>query len=80
MRRVLRRVGLATALLVGVFLVGRAIVELVTVDPNQPSTYRDDWGGPSYLGVILVHAGPGLLVLAVLVLTIRRRHRRTQDR
>jgi hypothetical protein len=59
--------------LVALFFVGRAVVELVTVDPSRPATYREDWGGPSWIGVLLVHAGPGLLVLALAALALRRR-------
>jgi hypothetical protein len=77
MRRALRVAGIGVLVLIGVFLVVRAVVEVAMVDPGNPASYRDDWGGPSYPGVLLVHAGPGLLVvvLAVLVLVRRRRDR-----
>jgi hypothetical protein len=66
-------------LLLALFLVGRAIAEIVTVDPGNPADYHDDWGGPSYLGVMAVHAGPGLLVIVAAVLEWRRRaSRRTR--
>jgi len=74
-RRVLRRIGAAVLVLVGLFFVVRAVAEVVMVDPGRPATYRDDWGGPSYLGVVLVHAGPGLLVLALAVVWWVRRRR-----
>jgi hypothetical protein len=76
-RLVLRRIGAALLALVAVYFVVRGVVELVTVDPSRPETYRRDWGGPSYLGVVLVHAGPGLLaaVLAGIVLVRRGRRR-----
>ena len=70
MRRALRFLGWVVLLLVGLFLVARAVVEVVSVDPGDPSTYRDDWGGPTYAGVLLVHAGPGLLVLGVTALLL----------
>jgi hypothetical protein len=73
MRRALRVVGLVLALLVAFFLIARAAVELVTVNPLQPETYRDDWGGPTYLGVLLVHVGPGVLAVVLLVRWLRRR-------
>ena len=60
---------------VGVFLVARAVVEVISVDPGRPATYRDDWGGPTYAGVLLVHAGPGLLVLGSLAVLLWRRRR-----
>jgi hypothetical protein len=72
MRRALRFLGWVVLLLVGLFLVARAVVEVVSVDPGQPATYRDDWGGPTYAGVLLVHAGPGLLVLGVTALLLWR--------
>ncbi|HLM05184.1 MAG TPA: hypothetical protein VK402_08375 [Blastococcus sp.] len=73
MPRALRFLGVAVLVLAGVFLVLRAVIEVVTVHPGEPSTYRDDWGGPSYAGVLLVHAGPGLLVLGLLALWLWRR-------
>jgi hypothetical protein len=69
-RRALRALGWAVLLLVGGFLVARAVVEVISVDPGQPATYRDDWGGPTYAGVLLVHAGPGLLVLGTVALLL----------
>jgi hypothetical protein len=64
MRRALRFLATAFLVVIGVFLVVRAVVEVVSVDPDDPASYRQDWGGPSYAGVLLVHAGPGLLVVA----------------
>jgi hypothetical protein len=52
------------------------VVEVVAVDPDDPSSYRDDWGGPSYVGVLLVHAGPGLLVVVLVGLLLWRRRDR----
>ena len=66
MRRPLRLLGMVLLVVLGTFLVARAVVEVVAVDPGDPSTYRDDWGGPTYAGVLLVHAGPGLLVVALV--------------
>lgn len=53
------------AAVLSVYLVIRGAVELATVDPADAASYRQDWGGPSYLGVMLVHVGPGLLVLVL---------------
>jgi hypothetical protein len=66
MRRAGRWVGIALLTLIALFLVARAVVEVATVDPSNPATYRDDWGGPTYLGVLAVHAGPGLAVLVAV--------------
>ena len=75
MRRPLRLLGLVLLVALGTFLVARAVVEVVAVDPGDPSTYRDDWGGPTYAGVLLVHAGPGLLVVALVAWLLWRRGR-----
>ena len=75
MRRPLRLLGLVLLVALGTFLVARAVVEVVAVDPGNPSTYRDDWGGPTYAGVLLVHAGPGLLVVALVAWLLWRRGR-----
>jgi hypothetical protein len=72
------RYGVAVAL--GLYLVGRAIIELTIVDPARTETYRQDWGGPHYLGVILVHAGPAVLVVLFTVLFVRRRNRAKASR
>lgn len=60
---------------VTVYFVARAVVELVTVDPGDPSSYRTDWGGPHYLGVVAVHVLPGLVLLAVGLIWVWRRRR-----
>jgi hypothetical protein len=74
-RRPLRLLGMVLLVALGTFLVARAVVEVVAVDPGDPSTYRDDWGGPTYAGVLLVHAGPGLLVVALVAWLLWRRGR-----
>jgi hypothetical protein len=76
MRRALRQVGWAVLAIVALFLVARAVVEVLNVDPGRPATYRADWGGPTYAGVLLVHAGPGLLILALVALLLWRRRDR----
>jgi hypothetical protein len=67
--------GLVTGvlLILGLFLVVRSMVEIITLNPTRPDSYRHDWGGPHYLGVLLVHAGPGALALAVALASVRRR-------
>jgi hypothetical protein len=62
-------------LLLGVFLIWRAIVEPFTIDFGDPATYRNDWGGPSLPGVLAVHMGPGLLALILMIVAIIRRRR-----
>jgi hypothetical protein len=59
-------------LVVAVFLVVRAVVEVITFHYSDPSSYRHDWGGPSMVGVLLVHCLPGVLAAAAVVLMVRR--------
>jgi hypothetical protein len=69
----LRRVIAGLAILLGLYFVVRAVVEPFVIDVNDPATYRDDWGGPSLLGVLAIHCGPGLLVLVALCIVLLRR-------
>jgi hypothetical protein len=69
MLKVARIVGVVA----GLYLVARAIAEPFLIDMSDPATYRDDWGGPSLFGVLLVHCGLGLLAGAVLATTYLRR-------
>ena len=55
----MRNVFVVLGLIVGVFLIVRAIVELIVIDYSDPSSYANDWGGPSLAGVLFVHVGPG---------------------
>jgi len=75
----MRRVAWGIGIVLGLFFLVRAIAELVVIDFSDPATYRDDWGGPSLVGVLLVHCGPGLLVVALggayLVRRSKRRRR-----
>jgi hypothetical protein len=57
----MRRIAIAVAVIVGMFFIVRAVVELFTIDDSDPSSYADDWGGPSLAGVLLVHRGLGLI-------------------
>ena len=59
----------------GLYLIGRGIVELFTISWHDPSSYRDDWGGPSLLGVLAVHTGPAVVLIIAAIVSIRRRHR-----
>jgi hypothetical protein len=56
-------------------IVGRGIGELFMIDMHDPSSYRNDWGGPSLAGVLAVHSGPALQSqVASGVWLIRRRN------
>lgn len=43
----------------GLFLIGRAVAEVFLIDVKDSASYRGDWGGPSLLGLLVVHCGPG---------------------
>jgi hypothetical protein len=71
MKRALWMIGLVLA----AYLIGRALVELFTIDTSNPASYRDDWGGPSFFGVLFVHVGPGLVAATLLAVALIRRRR-----
>ena len=47
-----------------VYLVGRGVAELFLIHYGDPASYAKDWGGPSLAGVLAVHSGPGLVIIA----------------
>ena len=71
----LRKVAAGLAILFGLYFLVRAVVEPFVIDVTDPASYRDDWGGPSLLGVLAVHCGPGLLVLIAVCIVLWRRRR-----
>lgn len=72
----MKRVLWLLAFVIGGFFIVRALIEPFVIDFGDPSSYEDDWGGPSLIGVLLVHMGPGVLVAALFVYAIRRTDRR----
>ena len=58
----MKRVGLAATALLGLYLTGRAVVELFVIHWGNPASYRNDWGGPNLAGVLAVHCLPGLIL------------------
>ena len=60
-------------LFVGAYFIVRAIVELFIIDYSDPSSYANDWGGPSIGGVLLVHCGLGVIAAIAFVIWWRRR-------
>ena len=71
-----RVIGLAIAGLLGLYLVGRGVLEFFTIHYNDPASYARDWGGPSLAGVFAVHSGPAAaIVIASVIYLIRRRGR-----
>jgi hypothetical protein len=74
----MRRIVLELGVIVGIFFIVRAVVELLTIDYSDPTSYADDWGGPSIAGVLLVHCGLGLIAAFWIgVLLWRRRSSRS---
>ncbi len=51
----------------------RRIGELFVIHYNDPSSHRKDWGGPSPAGVLAVHTGPAVAIIATAVVRLRRR-------
>lgn len=68
------------AFVIGGFFIVRALMEPFVIDFSDPSSYEDDWGGPSLFGVLLVHMGPGVLAAALLIWGVRRAGRLTPGR
>jgi hypothetical protein len=54
-----KRALLILGAIVAAFLIVRAIVEVLTLHYSDLSSYEHDWGGPSVIGVLLVHCLPG---------------------
>jgi hypothetical protein len=74
--RTLKKVGLAIGLILGIYLIGRAIVEFFVIDYSNSASYRTDWGGPSLAGVLAVHCGFGLLSAVAIGAWLRGTFRR----
>jgi hypothetical protein len=78
--RYMRKVFLVFGVVIGLYLLGRALAEPFVIDLADPATYRDDWGGPSLFGVLLVHCGPGLAAGALMVRALARHGHRVPAR
>lgn len=76
----MRRAAVITGVVLGSYLIARAVAEPFVIDMTDPATYRNDWGGPSLLGVLAVHCGPGLLAGAVIARQFAKRFRRPVNR
>jgi hypothetical protein len=76
----MRKVVIALGLIVGIFFIVRAVVELLTIDYLDATSYADDWGGPSLAVVLLVHCGLGLIAaIWIGVYVWRRRSSRSSS-
>jgi hypothetical protein len=69
----MRKTAIVVGLALGLFFIVRAVAEPFVIDMSDPVTYRNDWGGPGLLGVLLVHCGPGVLAAVAIALVLVRR-------
>jgi hypothetical protein len=69
----MRKVLLIAGCVLGLYLTGRAVAELFVLHWGDPASYRNDWGGPSLIGVLAVHCLPGLILPAVVAHRLRGR-------
>jgi hypothetical protein len=69
----MKKVVIAVGIALGLYLTGRAVAELFILHWGDPASYRNDWGGPSLIGVLAVHCLPGLILPAVITARLRRR-------
>jgi hypothetical protein len=72
-----KRAATVLGLILGLYLIVRAIAEPFAIDMTNPATYQNDWGGPSLVGVLAVHCGPGLVAAALIVAAFVRRRARS---
>ncbi|WP_100448998.1 hypothetical protein [Glycomyces xiaoerkulensis] len=77
----MKRILQFSAFVVGGYLVVRAAIDPFTRDASDPSTYENDWGGPTLIGAYAVHMGPGIVCAALFVwwLVARSRRRRAAE-
>jgi hypothetical protein len=71
--RTVRKAAIVVGLVIGLYLIVRAVAEPFVIDMSDPATYRNDWGGPSLFGVLLVHCGPGVVAAVVIAMALIRR-------
>ncbi len=53
----MRKAASITVFILGLYLIARAVAEPFVIDMTDPATYRDDWGGPSLVGVLVCLVG-----------------------
>lgn len=75
MKRILWPIGFV----LGGFFIVRALLEPFLIDFSDPSSYENDWGGPSLIGVLLIHMGPGVIAAVLLVRALVKSGNRTTD-
>lgn len=75
----MKRVLWLIAFVVGGFFIVRALMEPFLIDFSDPSSYENDWGGPSLFGVLLVHMGPGIIAAILIIRGLRKSERRNPE-
>lgn len=75
MKKFFANIGIVLGYILGVYLIIRAIVELFIIDYGDAASYKNDWGGPSLVGVLAVHVIPGIISLALIVRYQRNRRK-----
>lgn len=68
----MKRALLIFGAIVTAFLIVRAIVEVLTLHYTDHSSYQHDWGGPSVIGVLLVHCLPGVIAAVAVIMMLRK--------
>jgi len=68
----MRKAAVVVGLVLGLYLIVRAVAEPFVIDMSDPATYRNDWGGPTLLGVLLVHCGPGVVAAIAIAMALIR--------
>lgn len=72
----MKRIGGALLWFAGAYFVGRAVLEPFVIDLNDPATYQNDWGGPTLIGVLIVHCGLGVIAAGLMAWRLMRRSSR----
>jgi hypothetical protein len=72
---VLQSCGVVLGVVVALYLVGRGTAELFLLHYSHPSSYSHAWGGPTLAGVLAVHTGPGVVIVAGTSIFLWQRHR-----
>lgn len=63
----MKRVLQVLVIVIGAYFIFRAAVDPFLRDPSDPSTFEDDWGGPTYIGALGVHMGPGIIFAVLFI-------------
>ncbi len=73
----MKKILIAAGIVFGLYLTGRAVAEPFVIHWGDAASYRNDWGGPSLIGVLAVHCIPGLILPGALLHRLRHRASKT---